>query len=114
MAVRRMSFDEVMAHKGRVDRAKIEAMTEEDIRRYQIEDGQDPDAPLDGFAPVVLAQAVRRKLAMTQEEFARALRIPVATLRNWEQGRVRPDPAARSLLLAVYRSPKAVLAALAA
>ena len=49
---------------------------------------------------------------MTQEEFARALRIPVATLRNWEQGRVRPDPAARSLLLAVYRSPKAVLAAL--
>jgi len=46
-----MSFDEVMARKGRVDRAKIEAMTEEDIRRYQIEDGQDPDAPLDGFAP---------------------------------------------------------------
>jgi hypothetical protein len=33
--------------------------------------------------------------------FARALRIPLATLRNWEQGRVRPDPAARSLLTIV-------------
>jgi putative transcriptional regulator len=99
---------------GRVDRAKLAATTEEDIRRHQIEDGYDPDAPLDGFEPVVLPQAVRKKLAMTQEEFARALRIPVATLRNWEQGRVRPDPAARSLLLAVYRNPKAVLAAIAA
>ena len=114
MAARRMSFDDMMAGKGRVNRAKLEAMTEEDIRRFQIEDGYDPDASLDGFEPVVLPQAVRKKLAMTQEEFARALRIPVATLRNWEQGRVRPEPAARSLLLAVYRNPKAVLAALAA
>jgi putative transcriptional regulator len=114
MAVRRMSFDDMMAGKGRVNRAKLEAMTEEDIRRFQIEDGYDPDAPLDGFEPVVLPQAVRKKLAMTQEEFARALRIPVATLRNWEQERVRPEPAVRSLLLAVYRNPKAALAALAA
>ena len=60
-------------------------MTEEDIRRYQIEDGQDPDAPLDGFAPVVLAQVVRRKLAMTQEEFSASFKIwPMkrATLRG--------------------------------
>ena len=114
MAVRRMSFDEAMARKGRVNRAKLKATTEEDLHRYQIEDGQDPDAPRQGFKSTVLPQAVRRKLAMRQNEFARALRIPVATLRNWEQGRVRPDPAARSLLLAVYRNPKAVLAALAA
>jgi DNA-binding transcriptional regulator YiaG len=54
-------------------------------------------------------------IAIANVEFARgrALRIPVATLRNWKQERVRPEPAARSLL-AVYRNPKAVLAALAA
>ncbi len=47
---------------------------------------------------------------MSQAQFAEALRIPLATLRNWEQGRVKPDPAARSLLI-VARSPEAALAA---
>ena len=57
---------------------------------------------------------LRTRLGMTQTEFARALRIPVSTLRNWEQGRVLPDPAARSLLAIVARNPKAALKALAA
>ena len=43
-----------------------------------------------------------------------ALRLPVATLRNWEQGRSGIDPAARSLLIVVARNPKLALAALAA
>lgn len=51
---------------------------------------------------------------MTQEEFAAALGIPVATLRNWEQGRNAIDPAARSLLILVARDPEGTLAALAA
>jgi transcriptional regulator with XRE-family HTH domain len=50
----------------------------------------------------------------TQEEFAKALRIPLPTLRNWEQGRVLPDPAARSLLTIVAKNPKAALKALSA
>lgn len=32
-----------------VDWAKLDATTEEDIRRYQIEDGENPDAPLPVF-----------------------------------------------------------------
>jgi putative transcriptional regulator len=51
---------------------------------------------------------------MTQEDFAKALRIPLATLRNWEQGRVGLDPAVRSLLTIVARNPEAAFAALAA
>jgi putative transcriptional regulator len=51
---------------------------------------------------------------MTQSEFAKALRIPLSTLRNWEQGRVLPDPAARSLIAIVAKSPKVALKALAA
>jgi putative transcriptional regulator len=50
---------------------------------------------------------------MTQEQFARALRIPVATLRNWEQGRNAVDPAARSLLILVAHDPESVLSTLA-
>jgi len=50
---------------------------------------------------------------MTQVEFAKTLRIPVATLRNWEQGRVGIDPAARALFRILSRDPKHALKALA-
>jgi hypothetical protein len=39
---------------------------------------------------------------------------PRTFLRNWEQGRVLPDPAARSLLTIVARNPRAAFRALAA
>ena len=77
------------------------------------ENNQD-NTTLSGFAQVIPPQLLRRRLGMTQDEFARALRIPLATLRNWEQGRVLPDPAARSLLTIVAKDPKAALKALAA
>jgi putative transcriptional regulator len=89
-----------------IDRAKVDATSEEDIRRHQIEDGQDPDAPLTGFTWNVPARAARQKLNMTQEQMAALLRIPVATLRNWEQGRVKPDQAAQALLTILYRRPE--------
>jgi len=110
MAIVHRSLDDIRAARPKVDRARIAATTEEDIRRHQIEDGESPDAPFVGFEPNVLAQAVRRKLNMTQEEFAAALHIPIGTVRNWEQGRVTPDPAARSLLLIAYRQPEALKA----
>ena len=100
--------------KPTIDRAKIDATSEADIRRHMIEDGQDSESDLSGFTPIVPPQVLRRHLGMTQAEFARALRIPLSTLRNWEQGRVLPDPAARSLLTIVARNPKAALKALAA
>lgn len=114
MAIVRRTLEEILASEPQVDHAKLAATTEDDIRRYMIEDGQDPDAEIGDFQVVYPPQAVRRELGMTQEEFAKALHIPVATLRNWEQGRVAPDPAARSLLTIVARIPKAALAALAA
>lgn len=99
--------------KPRIDRARIAATTEADIRRHMREDGQE-DADLAGFSPVIPPQLLRKRLGMTQAAFARALRIPLSTLRNWEQGRVLPDPAARSLLAIVAKEPKAALRALAA
>lgn len=112
MAIVRKTLSEILASEPDVDYAILDATTEEDIRRHMIEDGEDPDRPVLGGELTILPEAVRYKLGMTQEEFAQALRIPVGTLRNWEQGRVKPDPAARSLLLAVYDNPKAVFRAL--
>ncbi len=63
---------------------------------------------------MIPVHAVRRKLGMSQAEFARALRIPIGTIRNWEQDRIQPDPAARALLTILYRQPEAALKALQA
>lgn len=38
--------------------------------------------------------ALRRFVGLTQEQFARAMSISVHTLRNWEQGRRRPEGSA--------------------
>jgi putative transcriptional regulator len=112
MALTRMTLEEITAKGGgRVDRARLDATTEEDIRRHMIEDGEDPDEE-PRFEPVVRPQDVRRKLGMTQTEFAALLRIPVATLRNWEQNRFVMEPAAQTLLKLVDREPEAALRAL--
>jgi putative transcriptional regulator len=113
VALVRRTMEDIRRLKQRVNRAKIDATTEADIRRHASEDGQE-EIDLAGFAPIVPPQLLRRQLGMTQAQFARALRIPLSTLRNWEQGRVLPDPAARSLLTIVAKNPKAALRALAA
>jgi putative transcriptional regulator len=59
---------------------------------------KDPDVP-----------AIRRRLGLTQEKFALLLGISVATLRNWEQGRRKPEGPARVLLCVAAKHPKAVL-----
>jgi putative transcriptional regulator len=114
MAIVHRTLDQIRRMKSKTNRAKINRTTESDIRRHMIEDGQDPKSDLSGFAPVIPPQLLRKKLGMTQPEFARALRIPLSTLRNWEQGRVLPDPAGRSLLTIVAKNPKFALKALAA
>jgi putative transcriptional regulator len=50
---------------------------------------------------------------MTQKVFAKAIGVPVATVRNWEQFRTNMDPAVQSLLRVVEREPDAALRALA-
>ena len=111
MAIVHKSLSDVQAMKSRIDRAKLKATTEADIRRHMAEDGELPGRAPD-IASVFSPQVIRKRLGMTQEQFASALRIPVGTLRNWEQGRNTIDPAARSLLMVVARNPKAALAAL--
>lgn len=88
-------------------------MTEEDTRRFLIEDGFDPDNPLAGFRPVLSVATVRRKAGLSQDKFAAALRIPVKTIRNWEQGRSTPDPAVQALLALVNDDPERAFKVLA-
>jgi putative transcriptional regulator len=58
------------------------------------------------------AKLIRRALGLTQEEFAARFRIPLGTLRDWEQGASEPDQAARAYLTVIARNPEAVTEAL--
>jgi putative transcriptional regulator len=50
--------------------------------------------------------ALRRFVGLTQAEFARAIAISVHTLRNWEQGRRKPEGPAVALLRVAARHPR--------
>lgn len=64
--------------------------------------------------PTPDVRAIRRQLRMSQHTFAATYRIPLATLKNWEQGRRHPDAPAAAYLLAIARRPREISAALAA
>jgi len=55
---------------------------------------------------------VRAKLGLSQDEFAAAFGVSIGTVRNWEQGRRRPEGPARVLLRVIDKAPKTVLGAL--
>ena len=57
---------------------------------------------------------LRQELKLTQTAFAKRIGVPVDTLRKWEQGRRRPDGAARSLLIVLSHAPDVVEEALQA
>jgi putative transcriptional regulator len=110
----RMTLEQIKAAGGgRVDRAKLAATTEEDIRQHMLEDGEDPEAPLPPYRVLPDVQAIRERLHMSQDAFARTIGVPVATVRNWEQRRTGIAPAARTLLRILEREPDAALRALA-
>jgi putative transcriptional regulator len=93
------------------DWAAVDALTDEQIEAAVRDD---PDAaPIrffeqPGFIPIPSAKRLREKLGLTQEEFAATYRIPVGTLRDWEQARKIPDATARAYLTVIARNPEAV------
>ena len=54
-------------------------------------------------------KALREGYGLSQTKFAALLGISPGTLRNWEQGRRKPEGSARILLRVVERHPEAVL-----
>ena len=58
--------------------------------------------------PEVDVREVRAKMGLSQAQFATRFGLPPATLRNWEQGRSRPDAPTRVLLAVIAKHPEAV------
>ena len=51
-------------------------------------------------------KAIRKALHMSQQRFATLYRIPLATLKNWEQGRRQPDAPAAAYLQVIAKRPR--------
>lgn len=64
--------------------------------------------------PAERVKAIRKAAGDTPLKFARRFGIPARTLEGWEQGRRKPDVAARVLLTVIEREPEAVERALKA
>lgn len=58
--------------------------------------------------PDVDVRDVRLRMGLSQAQFATKFGFPPATLRNWEQGRARPDASTRVLLAVIAKHPSAV------
>lgn len=54
------------------------------------------------------AKTIRENLGLSQTEFAQTYKIPLSTLKNWEQGRRSPDATASAYLWTIERLPKEV------
>jgi putative transcriptional regulator len=58
-------------------------------------------------------KAIRKRVKMSQAEFARAYAISKRALQEWEQGGRQPDSAARAYLTVIAKEPAVVRRALA-
>jgi putative transcriptional regulator len=54
------------------------------------------------------AAAIRKRTGLSQGAFAKAIGVSPGTLKNWEQGRRRPEGPARVLLALLARNPAIV------
>lgn len=100
------------ALEARVDHARLDATSAAEIEAQMREDGDDPEALQTGWHPSPLQ--VRQRLNLTQQQIAALLNVPVATWRNWEQGRTSIDAPGRTLLTVLAREPEAVMRAMQA
>ncbi len=53
-------------------------------------------------------KSIREGLRLSQEEFAKRYEITLSALRNWEQGRRKPEGPARVLLKLIEKKPKVI------
>jgi putative transcriptional regulator len=84
-----------------------EALAHADGKRTRARTHRIPVKPTD-------IQKARKRLGLSQDQFADAFGVSASTLRKWEQGQRAPTGAAKTLLKIIEREPEAVVRALKA
>ncbi len=96
-------------------KARLDAMSDEEREQNALDDPDNPPSTEEELERGVLGRRVRlarQAAGLSQPEFAERFQIPVATLRDWEQGRRKPDAASLAYLPVIEREPEAVVRAL--
>jgi putative transcriptional regulator len=109
------SLKEALERGGRVDPTRLRQITDHDIDRMIADD---PDtAPVADDLPAwrrvyhpppADVKVIRRRLGLSQAEFAKLLGFSVRTVQQWERGETVPDRPTRILLKLIERSPDAL------
>lgn len=113
--ITRVRFDQLHTLKDETDVKRLREMTDEEVLQAALDD---PDAqPLEvrkpgDLKPIVRPQWTRRRLGMSQQEFADIFGFSVRSLQEWEQGRSQPGKTIRAYLRVIAVDPEAVMKAL--
>lgn len=115
MTTVRKTLAELRARPPKLSPAKaraFDAITDADIERAAAED---PDAALlddeqlDRMAASRLVRQTRERTGLSQNQFAKRFHIHPSRVKDWEQGRYRPDAMARAYLKIIREAPDMVL-----
>ncbi len=90
--------------RGRVNHDVLDGTTERDLASQKRQDDSEAAQDMARYA-----RRVRKRLGLTQREFARRIDVPQETIRNWEQGKRCPTGAARALLRVLDKAPETAL-----
>lgn len=99
----------------KAEAARLDSLTTDELTTAA---ESDPDnLPLDDRTLARLrrpldVKAIRKGLKLTQQQFAQEFGLELRTVQDWEQGRVLPTGAARTLLRVIEQDPNAVRRAL--
>ena len=88
--------------KAGLDDAQAYLSGSADKRRYRVH-----------VPETVEVRKIRARLGLSQQAFAATYGFALSAVRDWEQGRRRPERSARILLKIVQKEPEAVTRALA-
>ncbi|GAB6050072.1 hypothetical protein JCM16106_09170 [Hydrogenophilus islandicus] len=92
---------------GRIDEARVDTTTDEEIARQIAEDEREALQEAARYT-----RRIRSRLGLSQAEFSRRINVSLDTVRKWEQGKRCPSGAAKALLKVLDKAPEAALAAL--
>ncbi|MBM3216271.1 helix-turn-helix domain-containing protein [Candidatus Poribacteria bacterium] len=109
----RVDWDE--PPKGATNWDRVDEMGDEEASRNAQEDPDNPSAesfPEGTLEKAFRPQWVRRRLGMSQREFAATFGFSVRSLQQWEQGRSEPGQALRAYLHVIAVDPESVRRAL--
>jgi putative transcriptional regulator len=97
------------------ERARLDALTPEQIEQMARDDSDNfepTDEEIERARFGRSVHLVRAKLGLSQSQFAERFKINLGRLRDWEQGRFKPDSVAIAYLKIIEREPEAVQRAL--